>query len=85
MNTLNNFSYIKDDIGYKMFNVNNLINKKIPYKKDIEPRLINYLRTYYFYKIKHITPCIPLVIEFWIRQDDINCINNYLHKYTIKL
>lgn len=85
MNKINNFSYVKDDVGYKILGINHIINKKIPYKEDIEPRLINYLRMHYFYKIKAINPCIPLVIEYWIRQNDIVCINNYLRKYNIAL
>lgn len=85
MNQINNFSYVKDDIGYKLFGINHQINKKFPYKSDIDPRLIDYLRMYYFHKIKSIKPCVPLVIIYWIRQNDINCINHYLHKYKITL
>lgn len=83
MSKFDDYSYIRDDVGYKVLDVMHIINRKIPYKKDIEPRLINYLRMHYFYKINNIKPCVPLIIEFWIRQDDINCINNYLHKYNI--
>lgn len=84
-NELNDFSFMNEDVGYKSMNIYHKIIKKFPFKDDIDPRLIRYLRSYYFYKINNIKPCVPLVIEYWIRQDDINCINNYLHKYGIKL
>jgi len=84
-NEINNFSFVNEDVGYKAMNVYHKINKKFPFKDDIEPRLVRYLRIYYFYKIYNIKPCVPLIMEYWIRQDDINCINKYLHKYGIGL
>jgi hypothetical protein len=78
-----NFSFIKKDIGYDMLKINKLISLKFPYKPDIEPRLVDYLRIYNIYKILGSEPCVPLIVQYWIRDDDIVHINKYLHKYEI--
>ncbi|QKF93597.1 hypothetical protein QKU48_gp0139 [Fadolivirus algeromassiliense] len=84
MNTVNyDFSFIKQDTGYNMMKINKLIIHKFPYKQDIEPRLISYLRTYYVHKLLNTSPCVPLTMQYWIRDDDIESINRYLHKYKI--
>lgn len=77
--------FISEDPGYERMNLGWYIYKKFPYKYDIEPRLVRYLRDWYFYKIMKMRPCVPLVVQYWIRINDIICINKYLHKYKIKI
>lgn len=78
-----NYSYIDNDIGYDMIKINKLVNLKFPYKRDIEPRLVDFMRIHYTYKIIGTEPCVPLIMQYWIREHDIYNINNYLHKYGI--
>lgn len=79
----NNFSSIKEDQGYKVMKSYKCISAKFPYTRDIEPRLVSYLRDYYFNKINGIKPCVPLSTVYSIRECDIGTINNYLRKYKI--
>lgn len=83
MNTT--YSFVNQDNGYEQLQQNQWIMRKFPYKNDIEPRLVHYLRTYYFHKINNVKPCVPLIMTFWIKYDDIEPINRYLHKYSIVL
>ena len=80
-----NYSFVKKDPGYERMKLGWYIKQKFPYKYDIEPRLVRYLRDYYFYKTMNMRPCVPLVVQYWIRINDIICINKYLLKYNIKL
>lgn len=80
-----NYGFISKDPAYERMRLGSYISKKFPYKYDIEPRLVRYLRDYYFYKIIGIVPCVPLVVQYWIRINDIICINKYLYKYKIKI
>jgi hypothetical protein len=85
MNKLYNYSFIEDDIGYKILLENKMIDQKIPYKHDIDPRLVNFLRTYYYQKINKIKKCTPLSTEFSISPTDIYIINKYLKKYSVNI
>lgn len=78
-------SSIKEDQGYKVMNAYKCIRYKFPFTRDIEPRLISYLREYYFNKINNIKPCVPLSMVYSIRECDIATINNYIRKHKIVL
>ena len=80
-----NYSQINKDVGYDMLKVNRLIIQKFPYKQEVEPRLIDYLRIYYTYKLIGTEPCVPLIMQYWIREHDIYNINKYLHRYGITI
>lgn len=80
-----NFGSIKEDGGYKVMKSYQGIRNKFPFTRDIEPRLISYLREYYYNKINNIHPCVPLTMIYSIRECDINSINNYIRKYRIVL
>ena len=54
------FSYLYDDDGYKIMGQNKYIDRIIPYKSDIDPRIIMFLRDLYYHKISNIIPCVPL-------------------------
>lgn len=82
---MDNYSFIHNDAGYKMMKLGNAIARKFPYQSSIEPRLVRFLRSYVFYKLTNIKPCIPLVVDYWIRTNDLICIRNYLQTNSITL
>jgi len=82
---MNNYSFINQDIGYKILPEFELIYQIIPYKPDIDPRLIQFLRELYFFKQHKFMPCVPLDIQYSINKNDWICISHYLDKYKIKL
>jgi len=84
-NINNSFSPIKEDAGYKVMKSYKCITHKFPYTKDIQPRLVSYLRDHYFNKINGIYPCVPLSMVYSIRECDIASINIYLRKHRIVL
>lgn len=79
------FSSIHEDIGYTVMDENSAIDKKFPYKKDIDPRLIRFMRTSYYYKVNNIVPCIPMELEFRLRKKDWKQIYRYIKKYDVNL
>ena len=78
-----NFSYIYSDSGYKVMYDNININKIIPIKADIEPRLVYFLRTLYYHKKYNFRSCIPLYMQFHIKNIDWDEIIRYINKYKI--
>ena len=78
------FSYINQDLGYKAMPVNQFINGKFPYKRDIEPRLVRFIREFYLFKLLDKRPSFPLEMKYWIRYDDVPCIRAYLKKLNTK-
>lgn len=64
-------------------NWNQIVDLKFPYKKDIDPRLIRFLRQSYSNKINDVKPCVPIQVEYSITKNDIIDIQKYLHKYNI--
>jgi len=83
MNIIDKYSFINDDIGYVVMKDNDNIDKKLPFVDDVEPRLIRFLRTLYYYRKHNITACIPLYMEFQIKKEDLLLIRNYILKYGI--
>ena len=79
----NNFSFINKDIGYKIIKSARDINNEIPFKFDIEPRLIRFLRELTQYKLYKITPCVPLYMQYSIKKEDWDEIIRYIKKYKI--
>ena len=79
----NNFSYIYEDIGYPVAKTNYWISLQLPYKPDVEPRLIQFLRTLVYYKIYGIKPCVPIYMEYMIKKEDWIQISRYIRKYNI--
>ncbi len=84
MNIYNNYGLIDEDDGYKIMFWNRCTGCKIPYTIDIDPRLVRYLRTLYYYKKYNIIPCIPLEIQFWITKRDIVQMGKYMRNYINK-
>jgi len=82
-NINDNYSSIRQDPGYKVMKSYKCISHKFPYTRDIHPRLVSYLREYYFNKINGIHPCVPLSSVYSIRECDIASINNYLKRHRI--
>lgn len=72
-------SYIKDDPGYAVMKQNKQIDLMFPYRGDIPPRLVRYLRHAYYFKITKITPCIPLENLYSIGPGDEIFMKNYLY------
>ncbi len=81
----NNFSFINEDIGYKVMYDNYTINELLPLKPDIEPRLIYFLRTLYYHKKYNIMPCVPLYMQFHIKKIDWVEIVRFIKKYNITI
>lgn len=79
------FSFIKDDVGYRVYNENLTIDRKIPYKEDIQPRLVRFLRALYYFKKYKMMPCTPLDMEYSINNCDWIAINRYIRKYNIQM
>ena len=79
----NNFSFINNDIGYKIIRGNRRIDIEIPFKYDVEPRLIRFLRQLINHRIYKITPCVPLYMQFHIKKEDWDEIVRYIKKYNI--
>lgn len=77
------YSYVDQDNGYLTMYQNKFIEQQIPYVDDVEPRIIQFLRTLYYYKKNAITPCIPLYMEYQIKRDDWIRIVYYIEKYNI--
>jgi hypothetical protein len=78
------YANLNEDVGYRVKRENNMIHILIPYEQDIEPRLVNYLRSLYFYTKYGITHCMPLELMFYIRRPDWNKIHRYLKKHRIR-
>jgi len=76
---MNSYSFIRNDQGYDMMKLGRYITNKFPYKPDIEHRLVRFVRSYFFYKLTGIKPCVPLVVDYWIRTNDLICISNYIN------
>ena len=85
MDLYSDYSFIKDDIGYKIRKTNQMIALKFPYKNDIDPRLVKFLRELYYFNKNGIMPCVPLYNEYSISKSDWYCIHNYLVKYNISM
>lgn len=87
--TYSNFSYIKDDHGYHEMNYAKYISYLIPFKPDIEPRLIYFLRSLFYQKVFHkkfrMNDCIPIYMKYHIKLEDWNEISRYVNKYRIKV
>jgi hypothetical protein len=83
MDLHNQYSFINQDLGYQIIQQNNDIDRMFPYKPDIDPRLVRYLRSLYFFIQNNIMPCVPLDMEYSIKKDDVPCMVNYLKKYQI--
>lgn len=79
------YSHIYEDQGYTVMDENSWIDRKFPYKYDINPRLIRYIRTSYYYKKNKILPCVPLELEYRVSKNDQKQIKRYLKKYRIEL
>lgn len=85
MNLNNTYGFIHDDKGYNIIEDNDCIDKFLPYKPDIEPRLVRFLRTLHYYRTHGITTCIPVYMEFQIKKEDWDKIKYYLLKYNITI
>lgn len=78
------YSYLSDDGGYLTMYQNKQIDGLIPFTKDIDHRLVHFLRTLHYYRTNNITPCIPLYMEYQIKREDWDQIVRYIKKYKIK-
>lgn len=85
MNINNNFSFVNNDVGYKIIKDNDNIDKKLPFDDNVPPRLIRFLRTLYYYKKYNIKPCIPLYMEYQIKYVDWVIIYNYIKLNNVKI
>lgn len=83
MNLYYDYSYKKQDSGYTTLRYNKFITQKFPYKPDIEPRLVRFLRQQYYHSKYDIIKCIPLSMEYQINKIDWLNIKRYLIKYNI--
>lgn len=81
---MNIYGYINQDRGYRTMYENKTVDRLLPYVPNIEPRIIQFLRTLYYYKQNAITPCIPLYMEYQINNEDWDVIVFYIKKYKIK-
>ena len=79
----NNFSFISKDIGYKIMKGSRHINVEIPFKPDIDPRLIRFLRELTQHKLYKTNPCVPLYMQYHIKKEDWDEIVRYIKKYKI--
>lgn len=79
-----NFSNIADDNGYLVLKKNRIIDSMFPFKEDIEPRLVRFLRTSYSHKVYGHVPCISLEMQYHITNEDWNCMKAYLKKYVYR-
>jgi hypothetical protein len=82
-NDYSNYSYIDNDKGYIVMDRYKYIDNIIPFKPTIEPRLIHFLRTLFYYKQYNIQHCVPLYDEFSIDAYDWIAIKRYIHRYNI--
>ena len=80
----NHYSYLDNDDGYLTMYQNKVIDGFIPYVPDVEPRLIQFLRSLYYHKINGIKPCVPLYMEYMIKAEDWDEIVRYIRKYRIR-
>lgn len=80
-----NYSYITHDIGYNIMHDNIDINRLIPLKADVEPRIIYFLRTLYYHKKYRIKPCVPIYMQFHVKTEDWDEILRYVYKYNIRV
>lgn len=86
MHNLNtNYGYINEDTGYLAMKSNRWISSNIPYKPDVEPRLVQFLRTLTYYRLYRIKPCVPIYMEYMIKKEDWVEIMRYIKKYDIRL
>lgn len=80
-----NYSFINEDFGYIVKARNMYIDHLIPYKEDIQPRLVRFLRSLYYYRSHNIRPCVPLYMQYSIKAEDWDDIVRYIKKYRIGL
>lgn len=78
------YSYVNEDDAYLTMYQNKVIDGLLPYVPDVEHRLVQFLRTLYYYKTNAITPCIPLYMEYGIKKRDWDEISRYIKRYNIK-
>jgi len=83
-NNLNSsFSFIRNDPGYEIMRHNWKIDKAVPYKDDIDPRLVRFLRDLLYHKISRIKPCVPLYMKYQVKKEDWDQIVHYIKKYRV--
>jgi hypothetical protein len=59
------------------------IDQAVPYKDDIEPRLVRFLRDLLYHKVSKIKSCIPLYMKYQIKKEDWGKIGAYIKKYKV--
>lgn len=79
------YSFIKNDVGYRVYKENKRVDLLIPYKPDIDSRLVRFLRAIHYFKRYGIGPCMPLDIEYSINNCDWIAINRYIRKYNVQI
>lgn len=81
----NQYSFITHDKGYNIMRDNWSIDLSIPFKNDIDPRLVRFLRDLIYHKIYKISSCIPLYMKYHVKKEDWNQIANYVKKYNLSI
>ena len=84
-NKINDYSYIKQDMGYKIMRDNWRIDVAIPFKNGIDPRLIRFLRDLMYHRIYNVKSCIPLYMKYHVNKEDWTQIANYIRKHKISI
>ena len=77
------FSYINDDMGYRSYKLQYYIYNALPYKKDVDPRLVRFLRDLVFHQLIGAKPCPPLYSRYQITRKDWLLISRYIRKYKL--
>ena len=80
----NKYSFLSQDMGYITMRQNVIVNKMIPYRRDVDHRLVQFLRELYYTKINNIKPCVPIYMKYGIKREDYDQILYYIKKYNIK-
>lgn len=75
------YSSLGEDTGYRLLRTNSTIDQIFPYVDDIDPRLVQFMRTAYSHRIHGIVPCVPLDMEYHITRKDVPYMKHYLRKY----
>jgi hypothetical protein len=83
MNT--QYSFIRYDNGYDIMRDNWSIDLSIPFKDDIDPRLVRFLRDLIYHKIYKITSSVPIYMKYHIKKEDWDHIVRYVKKYQLSI
>ncbi len=79
------YNYLKEEKEYRIMKDNWRIDIAIPYKNDIDPRLVRFLRDLMYHKIYKLKSCVPLYMKYHVKKEDWDEITNYVKKYKLTI